>query len=120
MKHIKNNEIADPHKCIFSTKLDGLVSKLNEETVVAIESGEMRVKDLLLKDIYEVDPNLRELSRYYHDRLTDTTTSSCRIYTCPRCKKSDHTYTTVQRRALDEPSTVVCHCNVCGFRFSIG
>jgi len=39
------------------------------------------------------------------------------LYRCPRCKKSRCSYHEEQRRAADEPATIVCLCLECGNKF---
>jgi DNA-directed RNA polymerase subunit M/transcription elongation factor TFIIS len=41
------------------------------------------------------------------------------LYQCPSCKERKCTYTTVQKRSLDEASGVSCECTVCKYKFFI-
>lgn len=118
--YIKCNSIQDPYGFILSSRIDNLCNKLNRDTITKIINNELRMKDLILTDIYDIDESLKNMKIHLTNKLAPANASSCNLYRCPRCKAKDHTYREVQKRAIDEPSSIKCVCNVCGMRFCIG
>jgi DNA-directed RNA polymerase subunit M/transcription elongation factor TFIIS len=114
------NNINDPNDYILSLKIDYLIHKLNTETITKILKDEMRVKDLLYDNIFELDAGLRNHKEFLSSKIAPLNTNSCNFYNCPRCKAKDHTYKEIVTRASDEPRSVKCVCLICNFKFSVG
>jgi DNA-directed RNA polymerase subunit M/transcription elongation factor TFIIS len=118
--YISSNGINDPNNYVLSVKLDYLLRKLTPTNITKIHNEEMRVKELLNTDMYEIDTDLQNYRDSLTSKIAPVNANSCSIYTCPRCKARDHTYKEIQARSIDEPKIVKCLCNVCNFRFNCG
>lgn len=116
--YLKSIDAPEDNINIFSTRLYGLSTKLNQDTVKQILDDKLRFKDLINADIYSVTEDLKNTRIHLTNKLAPVDANSCSIYRCPRCKERKHTYKEIQRRCLDEPANVVCTCLVCSFKFS--
>lgn len=113
-------DVPEDDTSIFATRVDGLIQKINKDIFEQIIEGELRCKTLITTDIYDISTELKNKKIYLTNKLAPTNTNCCTIYKCPRCKERKHTYTEKQRRSLDEPSSIICVCLVCGMKFVIG
>ena len=117
--YIRDNDINDPNHLILLTKINFLIYKLDIEQISNILEKRYRVKDVINSTTYQTNINLkREHESILSKSVVDT--NACNLYTCPRCKKREHTYREVMTRALDEPRSVKCICLICGYRFGVG
>ena len=118
--YIKSNDIIDEDDHILNLKVNYLLMKLDKKLIEKITMDDtIRVKDVLNTTIYETHPELKVEREELMSKVVDSNSYSCSLYTCPRCKKKEHTYREIQTRALDEPKSVKCLCLVCGQKFGI-
>jgi transcription elongation factor S-II len=117
--NISSNNIQDPDDNILSLKLDFLYKKLTPEIIEQLNNNELRVKNLLSMDIYDIDKDLKSYKEFLSSKVVQDNTTKCSIYTCPRCKAKEHTYREIQTRSIDEPKSVKCTCLICGFKFGV-
>jgi hypothetical protein len=69
----------------------------------------------------EICPESQELEKIDIKKRMDVKIEekTSNLYQCPSCKERKCTYTTVQKRSLDEASGVSCECTVCKYKFFI-
>lgn len=106
---------------LLGMKIDFLLLKLDNIIIQKIVKDEtLRIKQILSTTLYETNDDLKIKQEELLSKTTNVSANSCSLYTCPRCKARDHTYREVMTRALDEPRSVKCVCQVCGFKFNVG
>lgn len=115
-------DVCDSHEnCnegVLMTKIHFLLLKLDDSIVRKIVKDKtLRIKTVLMTPIYDINDELKIEREDILNKVTSVDSNSCNLYTCPRCKKSEHTMREVMTRAIDEPRTVKCTCLVCGAHF---
>lgn len=118
--YIKSVDTQD-NEGLLAMKVDFLLLKLDNSIVKKIEKDKtVRIKQLLTTSLYDTNNQLKLEQEEILSKMTNVNANSCNLYTCPRCKKKEHTYREVMTRALDEPRSVKCVCLVCGYKFNVG
>ena len=92
---------------IINLKMDIIIKNLDEESLQRIQKDKEEIK--VLAEINEGTQEIRSPKEEHAE--------ACSLYECPRCSAHKHTYKEIQKRALDEPTNLVCTCLECGFKW---
>jgi DNA-directed RNA polymerase subunit M/transcription elongation factor TFIIS len=84
-------------------------------------NGQINPSDVGFMNESEICPESQELEKIDIKKRMDVKIEekTSNLYQCPSCKERKCTYTTVQKRSLDEASGVSCKCTVCKYKFFI-
>lgn len=112
-------------KDTFLTLMMNLKDPMNTLLRERVVRGEVLVEALVRMDECElINPERRrQLDAEFQMRAKDTNLTEIRkavmttstLFACPSCKARDCSWTQKQTRSGDEPMTVFCTCNRCGY-----
>jgi DNA-directed RNA polymerase subunit M/transcription elongation factor TFIIS len=106
----------------YSSRCSTILRLLSPNSMSSIEYGPILVNKLISKEILpnnvgfmsesEICPESQEIERFNLQKRMDQKIEEkfSNLYVCPSCKERKCSYTTVQRRALDEAADVICKC----------
>lgn len=106
----------------YSSRCGSILRLLSPTSISSIQYGPVLVNKLISKEISPSDvgfmseskicPESQEIEKYNLQKRMDQKIEEkfSNLYVCPSCKERKCSYTTVQRRALDEAADVICKC----------
>jgi len=106
----------------YSSRCSTILRLLSPYSMSSIEYGPVLVNKLISKEILpnnvgfmgesEICPEAQEIEKFNLQKRMDQKIEEkfSDLYVCPSCKERKCSYTTVQRRALDEAADVICKC----------
>ena len=95
-----------------------MLTKLNKECIDKLLENKVSPSDMAYLSIYDLHDDLNNIRTHLLSISRNVQTISIHMYVCPKCKKRDQSYEERQTRSLDEGVTVICTCNVCGYRWN--
>jgi transcription elongation factor S-II len=107
---------------IYLNHLRSILNNLNEKWIEAINSGEIQPHKLAFMNHQELDYDrwaemIDIKSKRDKNKFEVNMAASTDTFTCRKCKSKKCTYTTMQTRSADEPSTIFVTCLQCGNRW---
>jgi DNA-directed RNA polymerase subunit M/transcription elongation factor TFIIS len=107
---------------IYLSHLRSILINLNDKWIDAINSGEIQSHKLAFMNHQELDYDrwaqmIDTKSKRDKNKFEVNMEASTDTFTCRKCKSKKCTYTTMQTRSADEPSTIFVTCLQCGNRW---
>lgn len=111
------NNIYD-NPIVAGAKLLFVKDKLTPDVIDRYNNGSLTVGEICNLSVYEYDHVEKARRVRALNTVAHSVEKGLNMYTCPACKKKNHTMNEKQKRALDEAVTIQCVCLECGKRWN--